>query len=114
MLQHRRAARVREKDRSRMVSGAMPSHLKEPKEVWKGEFEFKVKRGEVRNCFSIVMPYFCRTADAKNMAAVRYGAGKRLFCVSWHSTYKDTMINIKSSSRVVTESLDTRGKIGRR
>lgn len=70
--------------------------------------EVEVKKGEIRNCFPMVVSYCCNTSEAKSTSTVRHGAGKRNFCVRCRSTHEDRVRVRKRSSRLVAETIETR------
>lgn len=70
----------------RTLDETMSSLLRTLNQDAESGFEVSFGGGETRNCFPMILSYCCDTPKAKDMSAVRQGAGRQLLCVRSHGT----------------------------
>lgn len=89
----------------------MSSLLKPLKEVADSGTKVDVKGREIRNCFPIIVPYYCRILETIEMSAVCQGAGRRRPYFRCYSTFEDRTRDRESSNRVEVKTINKRREV---
>lgn len=94
-----------------MLGKTTPSVLRQLRQAAENGFEVSLITGEIWKSFWMILYYRCDIPVAREMSTVWHGAGRQHLCVRSHSTYETLRMDRKSSSRVVSETMQTQRKI---
>lgn len=96
-----------QKGRITMLRKAVSSFLKPVKRVAESGSEVSVKSRETRECFLVIILYFCDTSDAKDMSDGRHGAESQQPCPKCHCVQDGLLMGRRSVGRVVAKTMQT-------